>query len=570
MSDKEALSATSKKVAIYVRVSTKLQVDKDSLSVQRRELESYSEMILSCSDYVVFEDAGYSAKNTERPDFQRMMERLRTGEFSHLLVWKIDRISRNLLDFAAMYSELKKLGITFISKNEQFDTSNAVGEAMLKIILIFAELERKMTSERVSAVMTSRAGNGQWNGGRVPYGYSYDKNEKVFSLEPTESEVVKMIFNMYERYRSLLYVARYLNNSNIRVRSGAEWSPTTVGKVLRSVFYIGSYTYNVRDYSKGGAKRDASEWTTVENHHPPIVSKEQFEKVAAILDKNRRLSNSTGKTYTRKNIHIFAGFLTCGCCGGNMSATAGSAHTNGWRPSIYGCSRRRNNSSACNNKFIIDTALGEFVTNYIANIIRLKGTVNRSTTLESLEKRILKGRAFENVAGICSGLEELREMLLSGESGFEYKPKIATSGADSKAIEKAHLEERHKKCDAAINRLKTLYLYGENAMSEAEYTVEFKKISKELETIEHRLAELKDIDLEMEMNPDFSEKASYLVMMDRLMTEGYINFEKFSMSVDRQVQRSFFMTIIDNIVITNGRVTSIRFKNGILNIFTYK
>ena len=93
------------KVAIYIRVSTHWQVDKDSLQVQKRELIAYAQMVLGIQDYFVFEDAGYSAKNTDRPDYQEMMERLRSGEFSHLLVWKIDRISRNLLDFAGMYEE---------------------------------------------------------------------------------------------------------------------------------------------------------------------------------------------------------------------------------------------------------------------------------------------------------------------------------------------------------------------------------------------------------------------------------------------------------------------------------
>ena len=128
---------STQKVAIYIRVSTAMQIDKDSLQVQKRELTAYSEMVLGIKDYVIFEDPGYSAKNTDRPDYQRMMERLRTGEFSHLLVWKIDRISRNLLDFAQMYAELKRLGVAFVSKNEQFDTSSAIGEAMLKIILVF-------------------------------------------------------------------------------------------------------------------------------------------------------------------------------------------------------------------------------------------------------------------------------------------------------------------------------------------------------------------------------------------------------------------------------------------------
>ena len=143
------------KAAIYIRVSTHWQVDKDSLQVQQRELIAYAQLVLGINDYVVFEDAGYSAKNTDRPSLQDMMTRVRAGEFSHVLVWKIDRISRNLLDFASMYAELQRLGVIFISKNEQFDTSTAIGGAMLKIILVFAELERNMTSERVSAVMVN-------------------------------------------------------------------------------------------------------------------------------------------------------------------------------------------------------------------------------------------------------------------------------------------------------------------------------------------------------------------------------------------------------------------------------
>ena len=174
-------SETPKKAALYVRVSTNYQIDRDSLPMQRQELITYAQLMFGINDYVVFEDAGYSGKNTDRPEFQNMMRRIRAGEFTHLLCWKIDRISRNLLDFASMYQELKDLGVTFVSKNEQFDTSTAIGEAMLKIILVFAELERNMTSERVTATMLSRAQNGLWNGGRVPYGYDYDKDSKTFS-----------------------------------------------------------------------------------------------------------------------------------------------------------------------------------------------------------------------------------------------------------------------------------------------------------------------------------------------------------------------------------------------------
>lgn len=113
-----AAALEEKRAAIYKRVSTQYQVDRASLPVQEAELVNYCKYVLGIENYEIFEDAGYSAKTTDRPDYQRMMARIRTGEFTHLVVWKIDRISRNLLDFAAMYSELKDLGVTFVSKNE--------------------------------------------------------------------------------------------------------------------------------------------------------------------------------------------------------------------------------------------------------------------------------------------------------------------------------------------------------------------------------------------------------------------------------------------------------------------
>ena len=217
-----------KKAALYVRVSTNYQVDRDSLPMQRQDLITYAKLMFGIEDYVIFEDAGYSGKNTERPEFQHMMKRIRNGEFTHLLCWKIDRVSRNLLDFAAMYQELKDLNVTFVSKNEQFDTSTAIGEAMLKIILVFAELERNMTSERVTATMLSRAQNGLWNGGKVPYGYSYDKESKSFSADLEESVIVHKIFDIYTEHHSIVTVARTLNEDGYTTRANNTWSPVSI------------------------------------------------------------------------------------------------------------------------------------------------------------------------------------------------------------------------------------------------------------------------------------------------------------------------------------------------------
>ena len=230
------LKQANPRVAIDFRVSTLHQIDKDSLPMQKKDLLAYAKLMLGTDDCVIFEDAGYSGKNTDRPEFQKMMAQIRAGGFTHILVWKIDRISRNLLDFAAMYNELKDLGVVFVSKNEQFDTSTAMGEAMLKIILVFAELERNMTSERVTATMISRANNGLWNGGRVPYGFDYDYDTHEFTPNKTEAPIVQLIHDLYEKEQSLVRESRLLNSKGYHTRSGNEWNPVSIRTILHNVF----------------------------------------------------------------------------------------------------------------------------------------------------------------------------------------------------------------------------------------------------------------------------------------------------------------------------------------------
>lgn len=411
---KAADAVTTLKAAIYIRVSTQYQVDRASLPVQREELINYAKYALDITDCVVFEDAGYSAKNTDRPDYQRMMARVRTGEFSHLLVWKIDRISRNLLDFAAMYAELKKLGIVFVSKNEQFDTSSAMGEAMLKIILVFAELERNMTSERVSAVMLSRANDGIWNGGKVPFGYAYDKDSKQFSIIEDEAQVVLHIYDLYESVKSLTTVAKSLNEKGVRSRTGKPWNPTTIRTMLTNPFYAGTYRYNYRDESsKSFTVKDKDEWLLVLDHHPAIVTPERQEIIAAMLQSKQRGWAGAGMTYQRKNIHIFSGLLKCGCCGYTMIASPDRERSDGWRPSVYKCSRQRRFGD-CDNKYVSDVTLGPFALNFVANLIRASNSFGKSTSIETLEKKLLRGDMFSQVDHIeRPGLEELEAEVAS-------------------------------------------------------------------------------------------------------------------------------------------------------------
>ena len=570
-------SKLNKKAALYVRVSTNMQIDKDSLPLQKSDLANYAKYALDIPEYEIFEDAGYSAKNTDRPRYQQMMARLRTGEFSHLIVWKIDRISRNLLDFAAMYEELKRLGVVFVSKNEQFDTSTAIGEAMLKIILIFAELERKMTSERVTAVMVSRANNGQWNGGRIPFGYAYDKVTKIFSINEKEAATVRAIYDKYEETHSLLQTCKFLNENGLSTRSGIPWNPTTARTMLSNPFYIGNYLYNKHDLSKTNYRlktnrRPESEWILVEDHHVPIVDRERWESVNDQLKANRRSNKDGPRTYTRVNTHIFAGLLICGKCGSQMCATIDRERDDGYRPSIYLCSRHRRFND-CPNKYISDIVVGPFILNYVANIIKAQNNFGATTSLETFEKKLLRGDVFSCVTGIDkTGLQEMYDMLRAGKFGTDiYEPKSVTVD-DAEVNERDLLLTEKRKKERALARLKTLYLYSDSDMPETEYFIERKTITDDLEQIDARLEEIeKNASASFSISDeDFIAKASYFIMSQQLLTKRYVNFDTMIRKIDTKIIKDFVNSVIKKIVILDGKIISIRFKNGIEHKFLYE
>lgn len=565
------------KTALYVRVSTHWQIDKDSLPLQKEDLINYSKYVLGIHDYEVFEDAGYSAKNTDRPSYQQMMARLRTGEFSHLVVWKIDRISRNLIDFSTMYEELKRLGVIFVSKNEQFDTSTAMGEAMLKIILVFAELERKMTSERVTAVMLSRANNGQWNGGRVPFGYNYDKTTKIFSVNEAEAATIRHIYDKYEELQSLLLTAKYLNDAGYKTRSGIPWNPTTVSIILKNPFYVGNYLYNKHDLSKTNYRlktnrRPEAEWILVEDHHEPIVEKERWLTINEMLKSKRRSNKDGPRTYTRVNTHIFAGLLFCGQCGSQFTSTIDRVRDNGYRPSIYLCSRHRRFND-CPNKYISDITVGPFILNYVANIIKAQNNFGVSTNISTFEKKLLRGDVFNNVVGIeNTGLQEMYDMLRSGKFNTDiYEPRNINLEGETENTEKDLLLAEKRKKERALARLKSLYLYSEDSMPETEYFIERKNLTDDLNKIDARLEELdKSVSTAFAISDaDFIAKASYFIMSQQLLEKRYVNFDTLIRKIDSKIIKDFINSVIKKIVILDGKVISILFKNGIEHKFLY-
>lgn len=557
------------KVAIYVRVSTLHQIDKDSLPLQKSDLINYSKYVLNTENYEIFEDAGYSGGTTERPAYQDMIKRIKKQEFTHVLVWKIDRISRNLRDFSDMYEEFKKYDVTFISKNEQFDTSSAMGEAMLKIILVFAELERKLTSERVYAIMISRAQKGLWNGATVPLGYDFNEEIKFPVVNYDEAEIVQAIFNYYEELESTTKVAHLLNMEGTPTKRNSKWTHKTVNDILRNPFYIGTYRYNTKT-KKTRRWKDKKDWVVLEDNHEPIISKDQFALVNEILDKNLRgnKNHQRVKTYT----HIFSGILTCARCGNNLVSSNDRPRENNFTPSKYTCYNYTSKGKC--KIFMSDLSVFPFVINYINNYINLQNRITNKYTLRDMERRLLRGSLFDKIDHIeKDDLKETYNILLEHNSISYELTDNDKKETNIKSSKISILMNERKRYEKALEKLDNLYLFSESLLTPKEFANKRNSINENIEKINKEILDSNNENKNTFVSNDefySSLKASFFILSKYLSESKNIDGRHLLETVDMQILKDFIGKIISNIEINDKKIQNITFKNGITHHFIYK
>ena len=337
---------TGKLEAIYVRQS---KDKKDSLSIEGQ----IERCRLECSHpttALVYEDRGFSGKNTARPGFQKMQQDVKEGKISKIIVYRLDRLSRSILDFGQFWNVLDQNQVDFVSVNEKFDTGTPMGRAMIYIIMVFAQLERETIAERVTDNYYTRIKRGNWPGGPAPYGMKNirrkdEEGRELPSLAYTdEFEIVKEIFYRYATEEvSLGEIGRDLTERQIPCRKRKEgWDNVALARILHSPVYVQAdediYLYyrsrNIGKISNGieefGGNSSAHvvgkragnvrKYTSFEDQ---VLSLTNFEgkipsdiwlRCQYRLEKNRQIGNS-GKG---KNTWL-SGLLKCGNCGYSLT-----------------------------------------------------------------------------------------------------------------------------------------------------------------------------------------------------------------------------------------------------------
>lgn len=542
------LAKRKPKAAIYIRVSTHHQIDKDSLPFQRQELENYCQYVLNMKDWEIFEDAGYSAKNTDRPKYQEMMTRIRHGEFTHLLAWKLDRISRNLRDFTEMWDEMKEYEITFVSKMEQFDTSLAMGEAMLRIILVFAELERKLTAERVYSLMLSRAEKALWNGAPVALGYDWDEEKKTVIINPEEADLVRKIYDLYEEMQSAVAVAKWLDDNQKQTKRGGVWGSKGVIDVLRNPVYIGTYRWNFRESGRGALKPE-DEVITVENALPVIISREQWERVQTFLDRN--FKGRRDRQRRAKHVHLLSGLIKCGYCGQTYLASRnGRPHKDGFHPSYYRCGTYVRNQQ-CHNKAMSGLKIEPFVLEYIRAYVKASRTAVPGAGFQA---ELLKAFAREDIEYI--DLPPLEQQGLAGVLGGMSEA-AATSNRPDASDKAEELKKQKQKIERAIARLDDAYFFSDDisVISKSEYLVKkadfqqkLKKIDSEISAAAAKVTPTISMDIEL---------YSRFLLVHNLFHAG--NIRDVLPALDKHVVQDFLQRVVSYIEVADGKVTKIAF-----------
>jgi len=279
-------------VGLYLRVSTDRQANEgDSLEEQEKELRKFCDY-RNFRIHRVYIERGKSGGNTNRPEYKALIRDMENGKFNAVVVKKLDRLSRSLMDFEQLMMSLQTHNVDFISLREQFDTTTAMGKAMLRVALVFAQLEREQTSERVSDVMAYRASQGLYNGGIYPFGYDAIKGELVPHKQ--ERKIIEFIFDTFIQTRSTTQTATLCNTAGFHNRSGKPWDKRQIHKILTRPVYMGSMQW-AGEIHKG--------------LHQPLITEARFHEVQNIF-KGRQ-----SETCRSKIKSFLTGILMCSQCG---------------------------------------------------------------------------------------------------------------------------------------------------------------------------------------------------------------------------------------------------------------
>ena len=368
--------------AIYTRKSTSEGLDKDftSLDAQREAAENY---ILSQKHegWVVlpdqYNDGGFTGANTDRPGLQTLLSDIKNQRINCVVVYKVDRLSRSLIDFTQLLEFFDKNNVTFVSVTQAFNTNTSMGRLTLNILLSFAQFEREIARERTKDKMSAARKKGQWTGGIIPLGYKLDEQHKKFVIDPEQAAIVMEIFSLYLKGSSTLDIVHLFNEKGYRtnkipcqngkVLGGVRYSVSRLQWILRNVLYTGKIKYEGQIYN---------------GEHEGIIDEVTFKKTQDLMDQNHRVRK------VKKHVDctgLLSSILHCKVCGKCMTHTYSHKKNENRKYQYYVCTNAQKfGHSSCPTRSVNSKSAEDTVIECLREIFHDKRKRDKHTYKEEI------------------------------------------------------------------------------------------------------------------------------------------------------------------------------------------
>ncbi|EST11942.1 recombinase family protein [Sporolactobacillus laevolacticus] len=507
----DASIAPLKRAAIYARVSTIEQAEEGySIDEQLRLLNQWCEKE-GYEVYHEYADRGISGKSIKaRPSLQHLLDDAMNRHFEVVIVWKMNRLARNILDLLNIVTELNRHNIAFRSYSETLETETPAGRLQFHMMAAIAEFERGTIAQNVKMGMLARAREGEWNGGQV-LGYDIvklpsDGKKRIHTklvVNQSESNTVREIFRLYTSGYGYKSIVNRLNTAGYRSKKGNLFSIATVKTILTNPIYIGMIRYNVRRNWSEKRRNDINPHPImVEGKHQPIITNEQWEKAQTVLKSRSHKANRV-----HSGEHLLTGLIKCPACGASM---------------VLGRTTNRNKDGS---KRVLEY--------YVCGAWKNKGTSvchSNGVRIDQADQYVLKklSRLVNSDRLVRDIVNRLNRQTKEVDAPFQKEKKQVRDSIDK-------IELRKKK---------DLELYEDSILSKSELAERMEQLNGEQLKLKTRLGQIED-----SLHNESQREVSVQMIRETMNRFG----EFFRQSSSREQRKRLMELLIDKITIGEDR-----------------
>ncbi|PHV69739.1 resolvase [Sporanaerobium hydrogeniformans] len=513
------------RVALYARVSTEEQAlhgfsIEAQLNVLRNYCKLYNKKIVK--EYV---DRGISGKSIAgRYELQQLLKDAESGEFDEVLVWKISRLARKVIDLLQMVEIFEKNDVVFRSFSENFETETPMGKFALQMMGAVGELERNTIVDNVKLGMAQRSRQGRWNGG-ICLGYkseavdSSNKKDTRLVIVPEEATIIKKIFNMYASGKGLRAIANSLNKEGYKTKRGNTFDTASIKEIILNPLYVGKIRFNrYENWSERKRKGKSENVILADGVHEPIITQELWDRVQAI---QKSKADKPMKNY--EGNYILTGLMKCPFCGATMVGTrTNNKLKDGTKKVIryYSCGAARSKgASVCG----FHSIRADYAEQYVLDRINVA-----VTHPELLKKLVDKVNAHKKEM-----VKPLQEELQANKQAIE-KVKASRDKYlnlfDEKLIDQELLTERLQELNQEFERL----VKRQNELEVSLNGCDLEELTYEY--VQEVMSHLNEILQDM---PNDERKAFYHMIIEEIVVSQEKQIEVIKLKIDEEVQKEF-------------------------------